>query len=147
MKLYMFQTVPPSIISSFFHCTHSNVICHTACEQDQDGTSWSCLQAISKPVWHILMLCVQWKTAHDGQRNCLKHVEFHSKNKFEKFLHPVGFIIRIYHDAWSPERKKKLQVFWDVTKCCWATCFWHWKRMQCPQELKKIVFLDCLYQW
>jgi hypothetical protein len=26
----------------------------------------------------------------DGQRNCLKHVEFYSKNKFEKLVHPVG---------------------------------------------------------
>ena len=40
-------------------------------------------------------LCVQWKTADDGQRNCPKHVEFYSKNKFEKFVHPVGFILRI----------------------------------------------------
>jgi len=34
-----------------------------------------------------------------------KHVEFHSKNKFEKLIHLVGFIIRIYHDARSPERQ------------------------------------------
>jgi len=46
------------------------------------------------------------KTPDDGQRNCPKHVEFHSKNKFEKLVHLVGFIIRIYHDARSPERKK-----------------------------------------
>jgi len=51
----------------------------TACEQDQDG-------------WHIQSLCVQWKT-HDGQRNCPKHVEFYSKNKFKKLVHLVGFII------------------------------------------------------
>ena len=37
--------------------------------------------------------------------NCPKHVEFYSKNKFEKFVHLVGFIIRIYHDARSPERQ------------------------------------------
>ena len=30
----------------------------------------------------------------DGQRNCPKHVEFKSKNKFEKLVHLVGFIIR-----------------------------------------------------
>ena len=30
-----------------------------------------------------LLLCVQWKTPDDGHRNCPKHVEFHSKNKFE----------------------------------------------------------------
>jgi len=34
-----------------------------------------------------------------------KHVEFYSKNKFEKLVHLVGFIIRIYHDARSPERQ------------------------------------------
>jgi len=28
-----------------------------------------------------------------------KHVEFYSKNKFEKLVHLVGFVIRIYHDA------------------------------------------------
>ena len=42
-------------------------------------SSWSCLQAVSKPVWHIPLLCVQWKTPDDGQRNCPKRVEFHSK--------------------------------------------------------------------
>jgi len=57
----------------------------------------------SKPVWHIPLLCVQWKTSDDGQRNCPKHVEFYSKNKFEKLVHLVGFIIRIYHAAWPPE--------------------------------------------
>jgi len=45
------------------------------------------------------------KTADDGQRNRPKHVEFYSKNKFEKLVHQVGFIIRIYHDARSPERQ------------------------------------------
>jgi len=45
------------------------------------------------------------KTPDDGDRNCPKHVEFYSKNKFEKLVHLVGFIIRIYHDARSPERQ------------------------------------------
>ena len=45
------------------------------------------------------------KTPDDGQRNCPKHVELYSKNKFEKLVHLVGFIIRIYHDARSPERQ------------------------------------------
>jgi len=96
---------PSSVV---FHCTHNNCICHTglltACGQDQDGTakaatSWSCpqavtavpswshMQAVTKPVWHIPLLCVQWKTTDDGQRNCPKHVEYHSKNKFEKLVH------------------------------------------------------------
>ena len=43
---------------------------------------------------NIPLLCVQWKTSDDGQRNCPKHVEFYSKNKFEKLVHLVGFIVR-----------------------------------------------------
>jgi len=67
--------------------------------------SWSCSQAVSKPVWHIPLLCVQWKTPDDGQRNCPKHVEFYSKNMCEKLVHLVGFIMRIYHVARSPEHQ------------------------------------------
>jgi len=96
--------------SGVLHCTHSSGICHTvlftAFEQDQDGVlSWSYSQAVSKPVWRIPLLCVQWKTPDDRQRKCLKHVEFYSKNKFEKLVHLVGFMIRIYHDARSHERQ------------------------------------------
>jgi hypothetical protein len=48
----------------------------------QDVPSWSC--------------CVySKKTPDDWQRNCPKHVEIHSKNKFEKSAHLVGFIVRI----------------------------------------------------
>ena len=53
-----------------------------------------------------LLLCVQCWTPDDGQRNCLKHVELYSKNKFEKLVHLVGFIIRIYHDT----RSSKCQI-------------------------------------
>jgi len=59
--------------------------------------SWSCSQAVSKPVWHIPLLCVEGKTPDDGQRNCSKHVEFNSKNKFVKLVHLVGFIIKKMH--------------------------------------------------
>jgi len=45
------------------------------------------------------------KTPDDEQRNWPKYVEFYSKNKFKKLVHLVGFIIRIYHDARSPERQ------------------------------------------
>ena len=68
MELYMFRTVPLSIVKSFSLYTQQ---------------------------WHIPLLCVQWKTPDDGQRNCPKHVEFHSKNKFEKLVHLVDFIINI----------------------------------------------------
>jgi len=96
----MFRTVPLSIIRSSV-LTNSNGICHTGllttCEQDQDGTA--------VPVWHNPLPCVQWKTSDDGQRNCPKHVEFYSKNKFEELVHIIDFITRIYHDARSPENQ------------------------------------------
>jgi len=44
-------------------------------------------------------------TPDDGQRKCAKHVEFYSKNKFEKLVQLVGLIIRIYHNARSHERQ------------------------------------------
>jgi len=43
------------------------------------------------------LLCVQCKTPDDGQRNCSKLVQFHSKNKVKKLVHLVGFIIRTSH--------------------------------------------------
>ena len=91
------QFLSPS--SSVFHCTHSNVICHTV-----SLTSWFCSHGVRKSVWHITLLCVLWKSLDDGQRNCLKHVEFYSKNKFVKLVQIVGFITIICHDAHSPER-------------------------------------------
>jgi len=44
-----------------------------------------------------LLLCVQYLTPDDGQKTFPKHIEFYSKNKFEKLVHLVGFIIRILY--------------------------------------------------
>ena len=56
-----------------------------------------------------VLLCVQWKIPDDGQRNCPKHVDFYSKNKFEKLVPLVGFIIRIY--------RKSHQASWFLYVC------------------------------
>ena len=40
-----------------------------------------------------------------------KHVEFYSKNKFEKLVRLFGFIIRIYRDARSRERQIQLYTW------------------------------------
>jgi len=45
------------------------------------------------------------KPLDEGQKTCSKHVEFYSKNKFEKLVHLVGFIVGIYHGVRSPERQ------------------------------------------
>jgi len=64
---------------------------------------------LSENLYDIYLCCVNSENIpDDGQRNCPKHVEFYSKNKCEKLVHLVGFIIRIYHDARSPERQISL---------------------------------------
>jgi len=62
-------------------------------------------QAASKTVWHIPLLCVQWKTPDDGQRIYPKHVEFYSKNKIEKLVRP------------DPARKLSADLY-DIYHCC-----------------------------
>jgi len=69
----MFRTVPLSIIRSSSLYTQQGYMSYRFADS---------LQAVSK-------------TPDDGQRNCPKHVEFYSKNKLEKLVHLVGFIIRI----------------------------------------------------
>ena len=56
------------------------------------------------------------KTPDDEQRNCPKHVEFYSKNKFEKLVHLVGFVIGIYHDARSSELQTDISLFFLICK-------------------------------
>ena len=69
------------------------------------GSGRNCSSVLILLASCIPLLCVQWKTPDDGQRNCPKHVELYSKNKFEELVHLVGFIIRVFHDARSPERQ------------------------------------------
>jgi hypothetical protein len=45
---------------------------------------------LSANLYDIPLLCVQRKTPDDGQRNCPKHVEFYSKNKFDHmYIHHI----------------------------------------------------------
>jgi hypothetical protein len=44
------------------------------------------------------------------------HLEFYLKNKFEKLVHLIDFIRRIYHDAWSPERQIFQAVFFYMER-------------------------------
>jgi len=97
-------------------------------------------QAVSKPVWHIPLLCVQWKTPDDGERNCPKHVEFHSKNKFEKLVHLIGFIIRTEKKFMDVvfERPRPWRNLTQVNLKCWIIT---WKtpddgQRNCPKHVE-----------
>ena len=103
----MSRTVPLSIIRSFSLYTQQQYMSYRCCWQlasrIKTNPSWSYSQAVSRG-------------------NCPKHVEFYSKNKFEKSVHLVDFIIRIYRDARSPER----QIHPNSTHKCHAS-----KKMKC----------------
>jgi len=92
-------------------------VCWQLASRIRMDSSWSCPQAVSKHVWHIPLLCVQWKSPDEGQSNSSKHVEFYYKNKFEKLLRLISFIIRIYQDARSSERQIIL-LYCFVVLCC-----------------------------
>ena len=90
IKLYMFRTVPLSHHQEFF-TVHTAMVYVTQ------------LASRISSVLILLASCTTYTTAvrtvenpDDGQKNRPKHVQFYSKNKFEKLVHLVGFITRIY---------------------------------------------------
>ena len=76
----MFRRVPLSIISSSSLYTQRRYTSYRFADSLRAGSGRSVrTQTVSKPVWRIPLLCVQWRTPDDGQRNCPKHVEFYYK--------------------------------------------------------------------
>ena len=88
-KLYKFRTVPLSIIRSFSLHTQRLLMLYNFADSLRAG-AYAPARKLSANLY--VLLCVQWKTPDDGQRNCPKRVEFRSKNKFEKLVHLVFFI-------------------------------------------------------
>jgi len=54
----------------------------------------SVLTLLARCMTYTIAVCTV-KSPDDGYRICPKHVEFYSKNKFQKLVYLVGFIIRI----------------------------------------------------
>ena len=97
IELCMFRTGFLSIISSLVLYNSNRYIrymSYSLCWRDQDGTDPASKQS-AYPVWHIPIAVIQYWTTDDGQKTSPKHVEFHSKNTFEKLVHLIGFVIRI----------------------------------------------------
>jgi hypothetical protein len=82
-----------------------------------------------------LLLCVQCSTPHDGQRKCPKHVALYSKNKSEKLVHLIGFIIRLYHDARSSQCLIYEKVWFSPS--CWKL----------QQEFKVVLRTTSMEGW
>jgi hypothetical protein len=86
IELYMFRTV------SLIHYQESSTV-HKAI---QAGYADGLLTSSQRNLYDIyLLLCTQYWTPGDGQKTSPKHAEFYSKNKFEKLVYLVGFIIRL----------------------------------------------------
>jgi len=83
----MFRTVPPSNIRSFSLYMQQ----------------WY----MSAHLYDIYHCCAYSKKLLMMDRGTVRNMQLYSKNKFEKLVHLVGFIIRIHHDARSPERQKQ----------------------------------------
>jgi len=77
---------PSSLV---FHCTHSNGICQQTC------MTYTIAVCTVKNSW--------WWT--DGT---VRNVEFHSKNRFEKLVHLIGFILRKIQEGVSNWKTEKL---------------------------------------
>jgi hypothetical protein len=81
----------------FIHCKLGTGICHTAFEQDQEGTvvpSWACSKAVFKSVWHIPVPNVQWINSWWWAEEMPETCRVSWQNKFGKLVHLVGFIIK-----------------------------------------------------
>jgi len=92
----MFRTVTLSNVRSFSLYTQQWYMSYSL----RPGSGRNCssvlilLASCQQTCMTLPLLCVQWNTPDEGQRNCPKHVEFYSKNKFEKLVQLVSFIIR-----------------------------------------------------
>jgi len=60
---------------------------------------------LSAKLYDTYHCCVYSEKLLMMDRGTVRNMYSYSKNKYEKLVHLVGFIIRIYHDARSPERE------------------------------------------
>jgi len=110
MKLYRFRTVPLSIIRSSSLYTLQWSMSYRFADSLRAGSRWNrvpprfCTQAVCKSVWHTIAVFTvknSWWCTEELSETWRVSLQ----ETFEKLVHLVGFIVRIYHDARSHERK------------------------------------------
>jgi len=97
----MFRTVPLSIIRIFSLYTQQCYMSYRFADSFRAGSGWNCSYILILPasrkqicMTYNIAVCTVKKNPNNGQRNCPKHVEFRSKNKFEILVHLVRFILK-----------------------------------------------------
>ena len=125
----VFRTVPLSIVRSF-HCTQQWYMSYRFGDSLWAGSRWN-----SVPSWSCSTVKNSWwrteELSETCRVSCPKHVQFHSKNKFEKLVHLIGFIIRNRgnYSLCLPEHsaaKKKvfyLQCIFHFPSLCFTSYF------------------------
>jgi hypothetical protein len=101
MKIYMFPTVPLSIISSYSLYTQQWCMSYRQLSSSRLSLLLeSCLQTCMTYTIAVCTVNNSWWWTEELSETC----RFSFQNKFEKLVLLVGFIIRIFHDARSHER-------------------------------------------
>jgi len=106
IKFYMFRTVPLYIIRSYALYTQQWYMSYRFAD-----SLWQLASQLSANLY--VLLFVQCRTPDDRQRNCSKHAEFYSKNKFEKLVYLVGFITKIVSPTYTFHSKR----YYSLLQC------------------------------
>ena len=109
MKLYVFRKVPLSIIRSYSLQTQQQYMSYRFAGSFGTGSGWNSFRPdpdrkLSANLYDIYHCCVYSAKLLMMDRGTFRNMQnFIPKNIFEKLVHLVGFVIRIYHDARSHE--------------------------------------------
>jgi hypothetical protein len=80
-------------------------------------SSWSCSKAVYKPVWHILLLSVQWINSWWWAEDLSETCRFSCGSKFGKMVHLVGFIIKTFVTMHGHTNEKFWQGLTNFRSC------------------------------
>jgi len=115
----MFRTVPLSICRSVSLYTQQRYVSYRFADSLRGGSGRkSLLIPLASCMTYTIAVCTV-KHSWWWTEELSKHVEFYSKNKLEKLVHLVLFIIKIYHDARSPERQICILTLRTQVVCNW----------------------------
>ena len=126
MKLYIFRSVPLSIIRSLFTVHSAMVYVLQVCRQLSSRSICSCSKAVYKPVWHIPLLSVQWINSWWWTEELTEKCRVSWQNKFVKSEHLVRFIIKNFVAMHGHMNVKKYLT------SCWIL----FAPTACPDRLK-----------
>ena len=104
-----------------FHSKHKSfgtLLAGASVASNREVPSWSCSKAVYKPLRHKPLLSVQWINSWWWTMELPETCRVSWQNKFVKFVHLVGFIIKKFcNDAARSHERKILNV---VLRCWYS---------------------------